>query len=68
MALDVSPVVTLHRYFIAANKMRIRFDKALRDPEVINRFAETDPLTRLLALHADDYGVFMFYWYWHTLL
>ena len=59
----MSPLGTLHRYFIAANKMRIHFDKTLANPEVANRFSDADPLARLLVLHADDYGVFMFYWY-----
>src|SRR5690242_14928407 len=56
-------LATLHRYFIAANKMRIRFDKTLEDPEVINRFSDEGPLIRLTMLHVDDYGVFMSYWY-----
>ncbi len=59
----MSELGTLHRYFIAANKMRIRFEKALIDPAVVNRFPDADPMTRFLVLHADDYGVFMFYWY-----
>ena len=56
-------VATLHRYFIAANKMRIRFEKTFTDPEVMNRFPNADPLTRALMMCVDDYGVFMFYWY-----
>lgn len=43
--------------------MRIRFDKALSDPEVLNRFSNADPTTRVLMMHVDDCGVFMFYWY-----
>jgi len=63
MNVPAPPMVTLHRYFIAANKMRIRFEKALTNPKVVNRFPGADPLTRLYMLHVDDYGVFMFYWY-----
>jgi hypothetical protein len=43
--------------------MRMRFEKALSDPKVVNRFPDADPLARLVVLHADDYGIFMFYWY-----
>lgn len=43
--------------------MRILFDETVANPEVVNRFADADPLTRLMMLHVDDYGVFMFYWY-----
>lgn len=63
MNVPTPPLVTLHRYFIAANKMRMRFEKALSDPKVVNRFPDADPLARLVVLHADDYGIFMFYWY-----
>jgi hypothetical protein len=59
----MSPTISLHRYFIAANKMRILFDEALREPEQLSRFSGLDPITRLLVMHADNYGVFMFYWY-----
>jgi hypothetical protein len=63
MNVPAPPIVILHRYFIAANKMRIRFEKTLTNPEVVNRFPNADPLTRLYMMHVDDYGVFMFYWY-----
>jgi hypothetical protein len=63
MNIPAPNIVILHRYFIVANKMRIRFEKALADPKVVNRFPNADPLTRLLMMHVDDYGVFMFYWY-----
>jgi len=43
--------------------MRIRFEKALSDPKIVNRFPKSDPMARLVILLADDYGVFMFYWY-----
>jgi hypothetical protein len=59
----MSPLASLHRYFIAANKMRIRFEKTLTDPNVINRFPDSDPITKVMMWHVDDYGVFMFYWY-----
>jgi hypothetical protein len=54
-------IAILHRYFIAANKMRIRFEKTFG--KSLNRFPKADPATRLLMMHVDDYGVFMFYWY-----
>ena len=57
-----SSLGTLHRYFIATNKMRILFDKTFANPDVASRFPNADPLTRLMMLHVDDYGVFMFYW------
>ena len=63
MNVPAPPIVILHRYFIAANKMRIRFEKTLTTPEVVNRFPNADPLTRLYMMYVDDYGVFMFYWY-----
>jgi hypothetical protein len=59
----MSRLGSLHRYFIAANKMRIRFEKTLADPNVINRFPELDPITKVMMWHVDDYGVFIFYWY-----
>lgn len=43
--------------------MRILFDETVANPEVVKRFPDADPLTRLMMLHVDDYGVFMFYWY-----
>ena len=64
-----SPDATLHRYFIAANKMRIRFDNTLAKPEILKRLEDAESmdaesLTKLmLELHLDDYGVFMYYWY-----
>ena len=57
------PLVTLHRYFIAANKMRILFDRTLRDPDIWKKFEGMDPFSFVNLMHADDYGVFMFYWY-----
>ncbi len=59
----MSPLGSLYRYFIAANKMRILFEKAMADPNVINRFPHLDPITKMMMWHVDDYGVFMFYWY-----
>ena len=59
----MSSLGSLYRYFIAANKMRIRFENALADPKAINRFPDLDPLTKVMMWHVDDYGVFMFYWY-----
>jgi hypothetical protein len=64
-----SPLATLHRYFIAANKMRICFDNTLAKPEVSKRFEhpesmDANSLLRLMLLEfTDDLGVFMFYWY-----
>jgi hypothetical protein len=43
--------------------MRIRFDKALADPEVVNRFQHADAEAKHMMLFADDCGVFMSYWY-----
>ena len=43
--------------------MQIRFEKALVDPEVMNRFPDADPITKVMMWHVDDWGVFMFYWY-----
>jgi hypothetical protein len=54
---------SLYRYFIAANKMRIRFENALADPEVLNRFANYSEETKHLMWHVDDQGIFMYYWY-----
>lgn len=59
----LSPLGALHRYFIAANKMRILFEKTFSNTDVLNRFPEADALTRAFMLHMDDYGIFMFYWY-----
>jgi hypothetical protein len=59
----IPPVVTLYRYFIAANKMRILFDSALSNPEIWNRLPKDDPIATLLLMHTDEYGIFMFYWY-----
>jgi hypothetical protein len=64
-----SPLATLHRYFIVANKMRIRFENTLAKPEILKRLEDAESmdaesLTKLvLELHLDDYGVFMYYWY-----
>src|SRR5215211_2727384 len=64
-----SPLATLHRYFIAANKMRIRFDNILTKPEMLRRLEQAKSLDAksftllTVLLHTDDYGVFMFYWY-----
>lgn len=64
-----SPIATLHRYFIAANKMRILFDNTLAKPEIVKAFEQAKSMDAkslsllILRLHTDDYGVFMFYWY-----
>ncbi len=59
----LSTLGALHRYFIAADKMRFLFEETFSKTEVVNRFPEADPVTRLMMLHVDDYGIFMFYWY-----
>jgi hypothetical protein len=64
-----SPAATLHRYFIAANKMRIRFENTLGKPEILKRLEEAESMDAeslsklMIELHVDDYGVFMYYWY-----
>jgi len=60
---QIPPIVTLYRYFIASNKMRILFDRTLTDPQFREKYQGKDPLSRAFVMHADDYGVFMFYWY-----
>ncbi len=55
--------LTLYRYFIAANRMRILFDEALTNGASFKRAQASPPETQILLLHTDDYGIFMFYWY-----
>ena len=55
--------------------MRICFDRTLRDPKYLEKYdawlnelknrglAEHGPSLLLTMMHADDYGIFMFYWY-----
>jgi hypothetical protein len=57
------PILTLHRYFIAANKMRILFDRTLGNPEFWKKYEGSDPMRFVYLMHTDDYGIFMFYWY-----
>lgn len=59
----MSPLGSLHRYFIAANKMRILFDEIPSRGEALNRFPDADPITQVMMWHVDDCGIFMFYWY-----
>jgi hypothetical protein len=59
----MSSLASLHRYFMAANKMRICFQKIFKDPDFLKKYEGQNPLVTLLVMHADDYGIFMFYWY-----
>jgi len=59
----MEPLIALHRHFMAANKMRILFEQAVADPQKWNRFPDAAPLEKFMLMHADDYGIFMFYWY-----
>jgi hypothetical protein len=56
-------IITLHRYFMAANRMRALFDQTLADPQFWEKYQGKDLFTTAYLMHADDYGVFMFYWY-----
>src|SRR5580692_2791502 len=67
MPIDTS-LLTLHRYYIWANKFRIRFD------QTIERHGATGPNS--MIWFADDAGLFLSYWYaalyvvvegWHEL-
>ncbi len=59
----MTPLAALYRYFIAANKMRIHFDRALANPKTHQMEPDDNPVAAFMVMHADDYGVFMFYWY-----
>ena len=50
-----SELITLHRYYIWANKFRLRFD------EVVEKFSA--PQADSLIWFADDTGLFLSYWY-----
>jgi hypothetical protein len=64
-----SPLANLQRYFIAADKMRIRFDYTRGRPDISKRLEELDSMDEkscaamLVALFTHDYGVFQFYWW-----
>ena len=55
-------LITLHRYFIWANRMREHFDNTLTDPK---RIAESkkEASKYYRIFFADDPGIFMSYWY-----
>lgn len=57
------PIIVLHRYFIAASKMRILFDQTLCNAEYWKKYEGRDPVSTAYLMHADDYGIFMLYWY-----
>ena len=59
----MSSLGSLHRYFIAANRMRILYESAKCDPNVISRFSEADEITKAMIWHADDLGIFVYYWF-----
>jgi hypothetical protein len=62
-----SPLVTLSRYFIAADEMRIRFEETLKHVEGLHSLVREGRLSAEGVRKAFDYfageqGVFMLYW------
>jgi hypothetical protein len=57
----IPPIFTLHRYFMAANRMRELFQNALRGFD-FGIYADK-PFLGVAMLHADEPGIFMSYWY-----
>ena len=43
--------------------MRILFDRTFVDPQFWEKYQGKNPVTLAYAMYANDYGVFMFYWY-----
>jgi hypothetical protein len=43
--------------------MRILYEKAKCDPTVISRFHYADEATKAMMWHADDLGIFAYYWF-----
>ena len=60
--IDMTTLLTLHRYWMWANRMRVLFDQALADPKRIAEGAN-DVRKMGLTFFADDPGIFMSYWY-----
>ena len=57
---------TLHRYWMWSNRMREHCEKAILNPEWIQREEENvqrNPLLAGAAFFCDDPGIFMSYWY-----
>ena len=57
----IPPAISLHRYFMAANRMRELFQHTLRSFD-IGAYAD-QPFLAAFMLHADEPGIFMSYWY-----
>ena len=58
------PTVSLHRYWMSANKMRQCFEKSLGTSGVKwVEFAKKDPLRGSVMFMCDEPGIFMSHWY-----
>jgi len=59
---DMATLLTLHRYWMWANRMREYFERTFTDPKRIVE-GKKDALKSYLHSFADDPGIFMSYWY-----
>jgi hypothetical protein len=61
--MSISPVLTLHRYFVAASRMQHHFESNLVPFEEPQSATQEDPNRRALEVFAGPRGNFMYYWY-----
>ena len=61
--MSVSPVLALHRYFVAASRMQHHFESNLVPFEEPQSAAPEDPNRQALEVFAGPRGNFMYYWY-----
>jgi hypothetical protein len=61
--MSISPVLALHRYFVAASRMQRHFESNLVPFEEPQSATQEDPNRRALEVFAGPRGNFMYYWY-----
>jgi hypothetical protein len=61
--MSISPVLALHRYFVAASRMQHHFESNLVPFEEPQSATQEDPNRRALEVFAGPRGNFMYYWY-----
>ena len=63
ICMSLSPLLCLHRYFVAAARMQHHFESNLVPFEEPDADAVQDPNRQALELFAGPRGNFMYYWY-----
>jgi hypothetical protein len=61
--MNSPPVLSLHRYFVAASRMQHHFESNPVSFEAIQAGTSEDPNRAVLELFAGPRGNFMYYWY-----